>query len=183
MPTNAFPSTITQVDDAARFPLGYEVTVPATAAGTRANDGEQVWVYVFNDDAEWSQGHVITMDVSEVSGEHERYHGILALPMEEGTPTFLVLGVAQHTVGAGKYGFILKRGVGEVKAGAGTIPERSATGAGTICVDDAADASGEAMGNAGLVDGNIKYNCDIGFSLENAAVADGSLATCYISLP
>ena len=183
MPTNAFPSTTSQVDTAARFPLGYEVAVPATAAGTRANDGEQTWIYVLNDDAEWSQGHVITMDVSETSGEHERYHGILTIPMEEGTPTFLVLGVAQHTIGAAKYGFILKRGVGEVKAGAGTIPERSVTGAGTICVDDAADASGEAMGNATLVGGAIQYNCDIGFSLENAAVADGSLATCYISLP
>ena len=169
-------STTTVTTDQ-QAPLGFELTVPT------ANDGFQTWVYVYNDDAEWSQGHVITMAVSETSGAHNRYHGILAIPMEEGTPTFLVLGVAQHTVGAAKYGFILKRGIGEVKAGAGDIPERDVAGVGTICVDDAADASGEAMGNAGLVNGDIKYNCDIGFSLENAAVTDGNLATCYISLP
>ena len=165
-------STVTTTQQA---PLGFELT------GPDGDNGNQVWIYVYNDDAVWAQGHVITMDVSETSGAHNRFHGIKAIPMEEGTPTFLVLGVAQHAVAAGSYGCILRKGSGEVLAGAGTIPERSVTGAGTICVDDAADASGEAMGNAGLVNGDIKYNCDIGFSLENAAVADGSLATCYIN--
>tara|TARA_R110002051_G_scaffold129091_1_gene202821 strand:+ start:10952 stop:11473 length:522 start_codon:yes stop_codon:yes gene_type:complete len=169
---------VTDVSTTQQLPLGFEFHEPASSDDT----GEKVWVYVYNDDAVWAQGHVITMDTSETSGAHERFHGILSPIMEEGTPAFLVLGVAQHAVAAGSYGFILKKGVGEVLAGVGTIPEESATGAGTICVDDATDASGEAMGSAALVNGDIKYNCDIGFSLENAAVADGALATCYISV-
>jgi len=166
------PTTVTTTQ---QMPLGFQLTVP------NGDNGPQVWVYVFNDHAAFAVGNVITMDVSEASGDHNRYHAVKAPAMEEGTPAFSVLGVAQHAIAGGSYGFILKQGVGEVLAGAGTIPERSATGAGTICVDDAGDASGEAMGSATLVDGNIKYNCDIGFSLENDAVADGSLATCYIN--
>jgi hypothetical protein len=190
MSGSAFPSKVTQVDlgtDAspARFPLGYEVTLPATkggAGGVTNNAGSQTWVYVFNDSGTWAEGHVITMDISESSGGHGRYHGALAPAMEEGTPAFAVLGVAQHAIAAGSYGFILTKGVGEVLAGVGTIPTASVTGAGTICVDDAADALGEAMGSAGLVNGDIKYNCDIGFSLETGAIADGSKATCYIDV-
>jgi hypothetical protein len=122
------------------------------------------------------------MDCSETSGAHQRFHGVLAPACEEGTPAILVLGVAQHAIAAGSYGFILKRGIGEVLAGAGTIQEQTAAGVGSICVDDASDAAGEAMGSAGLAASGEKYNCTIGFSLENAAVADGSLATCYIDV-
>ena len=171
---------VTDNSATAQLPLGFEYREPASGDGT----GEKVWVYIFNDEAStaFAEGHVITMDTSETSGAHERYHGVLSPTMEEGTPAFLVLGVAQHAITAQYYGFVLKKGVGEVLAGVGTIPEESATGAGTICVDDAADAAGEAMGSAALVNGDIKYNCDIGFSLENAAVSDGALATCYIDV-
>lgn len=192
MSGSAFPSTVSQVDlgtDASpqRFPLGYEVTLPATksgAGGVTNNSGSQTWVYVFNDEgsAAFAQGHVITMDISETSGQHERFHGVLAPANTSGTPALLVLGVAQHAIAAGSYGFILKKGIGEVLAGAGTIPEATAAGVGSICVDDAADALGEAMGSAGLASGAEKYNCTIGFSLENANVGDGSLATCYIDV-
>ena len=146
---------VTDVSTTQRLPLGFQYRQPA------ANDGlgEKVWVYVFNDSTVWAQGHVITMDVSETTGAHERYHGILAIPMEEGTPALLVLGVAQHAIAAASYGFILKTGIGEVMAGAGTIPERDVAGVGSICVDDAADASGEAMGSAGLAATGEKYNC------------------------
>ena len=190
MSGTAFPSTVTQVDlgttaSPQRFPLGYEVTLPATkggAGGVTNNAGSQTWVYVFNDSGTWAEGHVITMDVSETSGAHERFHGCLAPANTSGTPAILVLGVAQHAIADGSYGFILKKGVGEVLAGAGTIQEETAAGVGSICVDDAADALGEAMGSAGLASGAEKYNCTIGFSVENAAVADGSLATCYIDV-
>ncbi len=160
-------------------PLGFEVVKQ-----DGQNNGLQVWVYVYNDEASaaFAQGHVITMDTSETSGEHQRFHGVLAPACEEGTPAILVLGVAQHAIAAGSYGFILKRGIGEVLAGAGTIPEQTATGVGSICVDDDGSALGEAMGSAGLAATGEKYNCTIGFSLENAAVADGSLATCYIDV-
>ena len=176
--TRTMGVAVTDVGTTQRLPLGFEYHEPASSD----DQGEKVWVYVYNDSGTWAQGHVITMDVSESSGAHERFHGALAPACEEGTPAILVLGVAQHAIAAGSYGFILKRGVGEVLAGAGTIPERTDAGVGSICVDDASDASGEAMGSVGLAATGEKYNCTIGFSLENAAVADGSLATCYISV-
>lgn len=171
--------SVTDVQTSAQAPLGFEVTK------SNGDNGEQTWVYVFNDEASeaWAQGHVITMDRSEVSGAHNRFHGVLALPVEEGTPSILVLGVAQHAIAAGSYGFILKKGLGEVLAGVGTIQESTATGVGSICVDDAADALGEAMGSAGLAATGEKYNCTIGYSLENGAIADGSLATCWLDIP
>ena len=161
------------------------MTLPATkssANGVTNNSGPQTWVYVFNDSGTWAQGHVITMDISESTGAHQRFHGALAPANTAGTPALYVLGVAQHAIAAGSYGFILKKGVGEVLAGAGTIQEATAAGVGSICVDDAADALGEAMGSAGLATSAEKYNCTIGFSLENATVNDGSLATCYIDV-
>ena len=178
--TRTMGISVTANDSEAKLPLGFQYRQPASGDGT----GEKVWVYVFNDEAStaFAEGHVITRDVSETTGAHERYHGVLSPAMEEGTPAFSVLGVAQHAITAQYYGFVLKEGVGEVLAGVGTIPEQSATGAGTICVDDAADAAGEAMGSATLANGDIKYAVDIGFSLENAAVADGAKATCFISV-
>ena len=179
--TRTMGINVTDVDTEAKLPLGFQYREPAGSDGK----GERVWLYIFNDEAStaFAQGHVITMDVSEGgTTEHLRTHGVLAPACEEGTPAFLVLGVAQHAIAAQSYGFILKEGVGEVLAGAGTIPEQTATGVGSICVDDDGSASGEAMGSAGLAATGEKYNCTIGFSLENAAVADGSLATCYISV-
>ena len=178
--TRTMGISVTANDSEAKLPLGFQYREPASGDGT----GEKVWVYVFNDEAStaFAEGHVITMDVSETSGAHERYHGVLAPATEEGTPAAIVLGVAQHAITAQYYGFILKEGVGEVLAGAGTIPERDVAGVGAICVDDASDASGEAMGSAGLASTGEKYNCTIGFSLENAAVTDGNKATCYISV-
>ena len=170
--------SVTDVGTDQLLPLGFEYHEPAGPDGT----GPKIWVYVYNDDAEWSEGHVITMDVSETSGAHERFHGILAPACEEGTPAVLVLGVAQHTVATASYGFILRKGVGEVLAGAGTIPEQTDAGVGSICVDDDGSALGEAMGSVGLAATGEKYNCTIGFSLENAAVADGAKATCYIDI-
>ena len=177
MSGTAFGGSVTRVTTTQELPLGFQVTVP------NGDSGLQTWVYVFNDSGAWEEGHVITMDVSEASGAHNRFHGCLAPACEEGTPAILVLGVAQHTIADGSYGFILKRGVGEVLAGAGGIPEQTDAGVGSICVDDANDASGEAMGSVGLAATGEKYNCTIGFSLENDAVADGATATCWIDIP
>ena len=178
--TRTMGISVTDVDTEAKLPLGFQYREPASGDDL----GEKVWVYVFNDEAStaFAEGHVITMDVSETTGAHSRYHGVLAPACEEGTPAILVLGVAQHAIAAQSYGFILKEGIGEVLAGAGTIPERTATGVGSICVDDDASAAGEAMGSAGLAATGEKYNCTIGYSLENAAVADGAKATCFISV-
>jgi len=163
MPTNAFPSTITQVDTAARFPLGYEVTVPAKGAGTTADRGEQVWIYVFNDDAAWAEGIVVMRDATTVT-----YDGVLSTAA---VPAIRLLGVAQHVIAGGSYGFILKRGIGEVQA----------DDTGNDQADDPLVTRG-AVGRADVMAAGEEH-CVFAFSTENAGASAGDKMTCMINCP
>ena len=126
MSGSAFPSKVTQVDlgtDASpqRFPLGYEVTLPATkqsGGSVTANAGPQTWVYVFNDDASnaFAAGHIVYKDPSAAT--HDFGGGTLT-PATTHQPKIMCLGVAQHAIAVGSYGFILKNGVGLILAGSG----------------------------------------------------------------
>ena len=108
MPTNAFPSTITQVDTVARFPLGYQVTVPAKGAGTGLDQGEQVWIYVFNDEAAtaFAVGTLIQRDAATAT-----YDGIVSTGA---VSPQRIMGVSQHAIAAQSYGFILRSGIGSI---------------------------------------------------------------------
>ena len=83
-------------------PLGFELTAP------NGDKGVQVWVYVFHDEAanSFTEGMLIQRDLLT-----ETYDGIIttgAISPQR------VMGVAQHTIAAGSYGFILKRGIGQI---------------------------------------------------------------------
>ena len=166
MPTNAFPSTVTQVDTSARFPLGYLVTVPAKGAGTTADQGEQTWIYVFNDDAAWAAGNIIMRDASA-----NTYDGVLTTAGAL-IPTIRLLRVAQHAIAGGSYGFILRKGVGEVMAGDGAVigANTALTSAGTSTAGTALDA---AASTAAVI-------CLFAFSTE-ASTGTNGLATCMIN--
>ena len=107
MPTNAFPSTVTQVDTSARFPLGYEVTVPAKGAGTSADQGEQVWIYVYNDSGADLAANIVAMRKAGTA----TYNVIIAATSTE---PLRIVGVTQHIIANGSYGFIQKKGIGTV---------------------------------------------------------------------
>jgi hypothetical protein len=160
MPTNAFPSTITQVDTAARFPLGYQVTVPAKGAGTGLDQGEEVWIYVFNDDAaSLLQGTVCARDAATITAD------VIVAPVS--SPTIRVVGVAQHTIAAGSYGFILRSGIGEVIADTGGITANTALAVGNAVTGTADDAAATTHA--------------FGFATEVATATN--LATCWINCP
>jgi hypothetical protein len=157
------PTTVTTTQQA---PLGFELTVPD------GDNGLQTWIYVFNDEASsaFEQGNVITRDGGTVT-----YDGILAAAS---SPASRVIGVAQHTIAAGSYGFILRRGIGEVKAGTGTIDINEGivvdtTDAGTAMefgsIAEAMDTTSTEHGISG----------PFGFATENAAAT--VLATCHIN--
>ena len=95
--TAAGISTSTVTTDA-QAPLGFELTVPD------GDKGAQVWVYVFNDEAStaFAAGDVIVRDAST-----QTYDGILNTDV---TAAVRVLGIAQHAIAAGSYGFILRKG-------------------------------------------------------------------------
>lgn len=115
---SALGISVTHVSTDAAAPLGFEVAKAADAAsdGTYPN-GMQTWVYVFNDEASASfeTGQVIYRDPSATTFD---FYGGLITPITVHQPQVLCLGVAQHTIAAGSYGFILKQGVGFVKCGA-----------------------------------------------------------------
>ena len=160
MPTNAFPSTVTQVDTVARFPLGYQVTVPAKGAGTGLDQGEEVWIYVFNDDAgSLLQGTVCARDDATITAD--------VVPAPTSSPTIRVVGVAQHTIAAGSYGFILRSGIGEVIADAGDISANTALVVGNGAAGRADDAAANAHA----------------FAFSTEAATSPATATCWINCP
>lgn len=150
---------VTDVHTEAKLPLGFIYVEPAQSVGTRAGQGEREWVYVFNDEAAtaFAEGDIIARDASTVT-----YDGILA---PTSAPAARVLGVAQHAIAAGSYGFILRRGIGEVLADTGGITANTAIAVGNAVAGRADDA-------AATTDA-------IGFATEAAAAT--ALATCFIN--
>ena len=164
MSGTAFGGEITRVTTTQELPLGFEVTVPD------GDKGMQTWIYVFNDSGSWVVGSVIARDDSTVT-----YDGKLATAS---TPSPRVIGVAQHVIADGSYGFILRRGIGEVLAGTGTIDDDE-----SICVDttDAGTAM-EFKSIAEAMDGTSTehgVSGPFGWATEDADAT--ATATCYIN--
>lgn len=114
------PTTVSTAAQGAQVPLGFELTVPD------GNQGLKTWVYVYNDEASdgFTAGMLIQRDAATAT-----YDGIIstgAVSCER------ILGVAQHAIAAGSYGFILKRGIGtilcdgNVTANSGVCPDARA---------------------------------------------------------
>tara|TARA_R110002012_G_C11522394_1_gene599612 strand:+ start:148 stop:630 length:483 start_codon:yes stop_codon:yes gene_type:complete len=100
------PTTVTTTQQA---PLGFVLTVPdATTAGD-SGYGTQEWVYV-KTSAELTVGEVGCRAIAAISAP---FHvGVGAAT----TTRAAAVGVAQHTIASGSYGFILRKGVGSVMA-------------------------------------------------------------------
>jgi len=152
-----------------QMPLGFEMRVPAVSVGTRAGQGDQIWVYVFNDEAAtaFAAGDIVVRDPSVAT--NAMYGPIIAA---SGTAfaNHAVVGVAQHAIAAGSYGFVLKRGQGLVK-----------NGSANITADTAITSGGDRAGAAiDIAAGN--EHCTIGMSLE-AEATDNTTFDAYISVP
>jgi len=179
MSGTAFPSTVTQVDlgtDASpqRFPLGYEVTLPATkggAGGVTNNAGPQTWVYVFNDDPSnaFAAGTIVYRDPSAATND---WGGATITPATTHQPQVMCLGVAQHAIAVGSYGFVLKRGVGTILAGSAGLT-----------VDTPFTSGGSAVGTAlDYADDASTLGSNIGVIGHTAtAISAAATGTAYIS--
>lgn len=91
------------VTTTAQVPLGQTVLQPAGTDGT----GEKVWIYV-QAFGPISAGDVCARDVLAPAG----FVGAIAAPGSSATSR--VLGVAQHAIAPGQYGWILKSGLATV---------------------------------------------------------------------
>ena len=107
--TTAAGINSTTVTTDQQAPLGFELVVPT------ANQGEQVGVYI-QAAALLAVGDI----VSRAAGAASLTLAAAAIAPVN-TPTILVAGVAQHVIAANSYGFIMKKGVGEVFADTGGI--------------------------------------------------------------
>lgn len=151
----AVNSTPTQVDTTATQPLG-------SVQEFVSSGSYQTWVYVFNDEAAtaFAQGTVVAHDAATAQLGN-------AIVAPANAPTIRVIGVAQHAIAAGSYGWVLARGVGEVLAD------------GSAGVDTALDVSGTA-GQATSV--STATDTSFAWCTEDDAGA-GTLVTCLISCP
>ncbi len=143
-------------------PLGFELTVPD------GDKGAQVWVYVFNDDASgFVAGDVVVRDAST-----QTYDGILNT---DTTAAVRVLGIAQHAIAAGSYGFILRKGIGVARAADN----------GNDQDDDplVAGASGDTNPTGVDVMAAGEEHCVIALGLADAGSTAGATFAVYVNVP
>ncbi len=145
-------------------PLGFEV-VKQAASG----NGMQTWVYVFNDEAStaFSAGMIVYRDPSATTYD---WYGGLATPVDAHQPKVMVLGVAQHAIAAGSFGFILKRGVGSITAGTAALTADSPFTTG------GADNAGRAITHA---DGTARENIGV-IGHTAAEISGNATGTAFI---
>jgi len=145
-------STVTTDQQA---PLGFVLTAPCSTSG----GGMCEWVYVFNDDAaSFTEGTAVYRDPSATT--HDWYGGLLTTAVVSRP---YVIGIAQHTIAAGSYGFVLKKGVGSVLAGsAGLAADLEFTSGGSANgtvlavvanADATTDTHNSTLGHAGTIIG------------------------------
>ena len=155
--SGALGIAITDVSTTAQAPLGSLAYEPATSVGTKGDMGEQVWIYVFNDSA----ANLVAGSVCSRKAATSTYN-VQKVPVN--TNAWTICGVAQHAILIGSYGYILRKGLGEVLADGGGV-----------------------TANEGLIAGDVIGTADVaaaatsavfGWSTETIASA---LATCYVN--
>ena len=174
MTTTAAGLVSTTVSTDQLAPLGFELEEPASAGGDdRAGQGPRIWVYVQNDAAAaaaWSAGKII----QRLNGA-STYLGELTAA---GTvvPPERVMGVAQHAIAAGSFGFILKRGIGLVTPGNGTVltVDTAVTSGGAVTAGTGLDA----VANASAITDTT--NETVGWCTVGAAAGPLTNASCWI---
>ena len=152
------PTTVTTTQQA---PLGFVLTAPSAVS----NGGHCEWIYIHTEDA-LVAGEVVMKKDGDATYANLKTGAA-------GVLNIRIVGVAQHVIAAGSYGFVLRKGVGEVGA--------ADTGA-----DQANDplivAVGSSKGYGDVYDSGTA--ADLGgvfaISSENAAATIGALMTCTI---
>jgi len=108
MPAIGIGTGITETSTTQLHDLGLEVEIRASTATAQGN-GLQVWVYVQNGDvSSFTAGMLIQRKASTTTKIGAiSIQGTLKAPQA-------YIGVAQHTIAAGSYGWILKKGWGTI---------------------------------------------------------------------
>mgnify|MGYP003629178316 CR=1 FL=1 len=160
MATTAAGIASTTVTTDQQAPLGFELEVPTANAGT------EVWVYVKAESALIAGKIVMFEDAASA------YEAVVTpTGLSVNVTTSRVIGVAQHVIASGSYGFVLARGFGVVKAGNAaplTVNTAVTMGGGTT--------TGTALDFAA---GTTAPACIIGHCTVGATATNN--ATCFIN--
>ena len=135
----------------ANLPLGFEYHEPASAD----NKGEKVWIYVEASEA---------LVVGSVCSYAAAATTVKVRKVPANSHACTVVGVAQHVIASGSFGFILRRGSGSVLGDSGGTTEDLGLIAG--------DAVGTADAAAAVTDASF------GVAQESQASA---LAPCWLN--
>ena len=148
------PTTVTTAAQGPQAPLGFELTVP------NGNNGFQTWVYV---EAGAALEEGIAVMRTDATTE---YKCVVATAL---VPNIRIMGVAQHTIASGSFGFVLKRGLGEVQAGDTGNDQANSP----LVVHN-------ASGQADVMAATNEEDAVFAFSTESVAAA-GNKMTCWIN--
>ena len=145
-------------------PLGFVLTVPD------GDNGNQEWVYIYNDDTVALRGAdtgTPKYDVAQLDDDYALFHCVRGKTAS--AVAGRVIGVAQHEIASGSYGFVLRKGKGKVTttAGAvvaGTTLKISSSGDVLDFGTDAASIMGMALAANRSAVANIDayINCNVG---------------------
>ena len=157
----AFPDAVTTVDTAAQYELGTEWYMSAAEAEALDSTvaGPQLWVYVKATGGAFAEGNVIAFKLGTAD-----FEGRLAATAAASKS---LIGVAQHAIAENSFGWILRRGFGEVKGDSGGYSANTALIVG--------DAAGAAADLAAAID-------SAAFAHATEAAAAEALGTCYINI-
>ena len=152
------------------YPLGTRYVQPAdeVTAANSTHYGDREWIFVYNDEESTAlaEGDVLFLD-----SDYAPYHAILSTTTLH---VHRVLGVAGHAIAAGKYGWIVAKGVCEVGA-VSTVAQGdrlvSAASANATTLTRDADATVDNLG------------CVFGMALEANSGSTGDKITAVISMP
>jgi len=136
--------------------LGSVLTVELLDKGT------QEWVYILNEGAAaLAAGEVVMRNTTSTE-----YRGVVTTAATL-IPSVRCFGVAQHAITAGYYGFVLRRGLGTVKAGSGAAINDTEA----ITTGGTEAGSGLAIAHA-----TIALACVVGVAVQNISAGGSGLA-------
>jgi len=141
----------------AQAPMGFIHTEPASLSQGLLAQGEKTWIYVK------AQAALAAGDVCVRSGGAGNYGNTVVgadatgvILGDAGDSTERVVGVAQHTIAIGSFGFIQRSGIGDVidgglAADAGIIPDAGGDATTAVAVTDASFGLCIVAGGAGVL--------------------------------
>lgn len=117
MPANSINIGLTEVSTTQALPLGFLFEENST----ENSNGPRIWEYIQNGEASSSMtiGMLVRRKASTTTG-------IGTISATTAVPVHAYIGVAQFTIPAASYGFVLKRGYGSVLADTGNIAANTA---------------------------------------------------------